>query len=492
MKKLIVLLLCVLTVVSCFAACSDKPGNDDTTAATEAPQTDAEETVDQNYVPNLPEEKFPGKFNILCEGDFWGTFDDLYQEEGSDADNVNDAVWRRCLAMYDRFDVDIMVTPSGNTTTALKNSVKSGDDAYDAVCARMPLIASSAANGDLMDLYEVEGLDLSKHNWDQSANEKLSIAHKLFYTVGDIITVEDRCTWTMMFNKRLAEALDLENLYEVVKEGRWTYDYFYTTMKNCGFAKPNDDGEWDYKASYAFSTHRDMAYGFFYSAGLSFIQKDSDDIPYIEAANNEKIQDILVYSLKVMRDTQLTIDAHKWTHVDPWATRLTQAAFEEDRALFYAEVLSTIISLRSMDTDFGILPVPKYDSKQENYVTFVNPAASLIGVPIYQKNKENARKSGIILEAMAYYGHELIVPEFIEKAIKGIATRDVESIEMLDIIFKNRMYDLGLINDWGTIASSYSDLVFNNKSDYASTFKKTSKSAEKQLKNFLKKVGVVS
>ena len=63
---------------------------------------------------------------------------------------------------------------------------------------------------------------------------------------------------------------------------------------------------------------------------------------------------------------------------------------------------------------------------------------------------------------------------------------------MLDIIFKNRMYDLGLINEWGTIASSYSDLVFNNKSDYASTFKKTSKSAEKQLKNFLKKVGVVS
>ena len=279
---------------------------------------------------------------------------------------------------------------------------------------------------------------------------------------------------------------------DVVKEGRWTYDYFYTTMKNCGFAKPNDDGEWDYRASYAFSTHRDMAYGFFYSAGLSFIQKDSDDIPYIEAANNEKIQDILVYSLKVMRDTQLTIDAHKWTHVDPWATRLTQAAFEEDRALFYAEVLSTIISLRSMDTDFGILPVPKYDSKQENYVTFVNPAASLIGVPIYQKNKDNARRSGIILEAMAYYGHELIVPEFIEKAIKGIATRDVESIEMLDIIFKNRMYDLGLINDWGTIASSYSDLVFNNKSDYASTFKKTSKSAEKQLKNFLKKVGVAS
>ena len=498
MKKVIALLLAALTVAVCFAACStgapgtetDTKKTDDAVTTVETGTSAPETETDNSYVANLPEEKFPGDFNILCEGAFWGTKDNLYYEEASD-DPVNDAVWRRVDKLYEQFEVDIYVTESANTTNDLKNSVKSGDKAYDAVVARMPLIASSAENGDLMNLYDVEGLDLSKGYWDQSANEKLSIGGKLFYSVGDIITVEDACTWTMMFNKKLAEALDLEDPYQVVKDGRWTFDYFYKTIKECGFAKPNDQGEWDYMASYAFSTHRDMAYGFFYAADLSFIQKDGEDMPYLDATNNEKIQNVLDYSIKVMRDTQLTIDAHKWVHVDPWATRLTEAAFKEDRALFYAEVLSTIISLRSMDTDFGLLPMPKYDEAQEHYVTFVNPAASLVGVPIYHKNNENARRSGVILEAMAYYGHEYVMPEFIEKAIKGKSTRDVESIEMLEILFQNRMYDLGLINDWSNLASGYSDLVFNNKNDYASQYKKVSKSAVKKLNKFLEKISAL-
>ncbi len=499
MKKLIAFLLAALTAAVCFAACAQPDTGAQTTAAetkdavttVEAATTGEETSIDTgDYQADLPNEIFGGDFNILCEGAFWGTKDNLYYEESSD-DPVNDAVWRRVDKLYEQFEVELYVTESANTTTDLKNSVKSGDKAYDAVVARMPLIASSAENGDLMNLYDVEGINLKKSYWDQSANEKLSIGNKLFYSVGDIITVEDACTWTMMFNKKLAEALDLEDLYQVVKDGRWTFDYFYTTMKDCGFSKPNDQGEWDYMASYAFSTHRDMAYGFFYAADLSFIQKDNNDMPFLDATNNEKIQNVLSYSLKVMRDTQLTIDAHKWTHVDPWATRLTEAAFKEDRALFYAEVLSTIISLRSMDTDFGLLPMPKYDQAQEHYVTFVNPAASLVGVPIYQKNNENARRSGVILEAMAYYGHEYVMPEFIEKAIKGKSTRDVESIEMLEILFKNRMYDLGLINDWSNIASGYSDLVFNNKSDYANHYKKVSKSAIKKLDKFLEKISAL-
>ena len=191
-----------------------------------------------------------------------------------------------------------------------------------------------------------------------------------------------------------------------------------------------------------------------------------------------------------MRDTSLTMDAHKWVHVRAAAHELIAEAFMEDRALFFCEVLATIIGFRSMDSDFGILPLPKYNAEQKDYVTFVNPAASLVGVPIYQMSQSSARRSGVILEAMAYYGHEMIMPEFYEKAIKGKATRDTDSIEMLDIIFTNRMYDLGLINDWGGLASGYNNLVFNNKNDYAKQFKTASKAADKKLKQFLSKIGV--
>lgn len=485
MKKSIVIILACLSVVSCFAGCVNNNSNNND--VTDTGEVTSEEAVDVRYEADLPDEKFSGEFKILCEGAFWSTDADLFYEEASD-DPVLNGVWRRCDKMKNQFGVDVVVTPSADTTAALKNSVIAGDKAYDAVVARMDLIASSAANGDLMDLREADGIDLEKLYWDQSANEKLSIANKLYYTVGDIITTEDACTWTMLFNKKLANNLDLEDLYEVVKKGRWTFDYFYSTMKNSNIAKPNDDGTWDHLSTYAFSTHRDMAYGFFYAAGLSFVKKDANDIPYVDAKDNEKIQNVLDYSLKVMRDTKLTIDAHKWTHIDPWATLLTEAAFREDRALFYAEVLQTIISLRSMDTDFGILPMPKYDEKQENYVTYVNPAASLVGIPIYQKNSSNARRSGILLEAMAYYGHLYIMPEYIEKAIKGKSTRDVKSIEMLEILFKNRMYDLGLINNWSNFASGYSDLVFNNSSEFSKLYKRVNKAVGKKIDSFLSKI----
>ena len=505
MKRILIFTLLAVMIFACLASCTEKdpsqqpkdtknPGADTSPATVELTVEATTEAGD--YSAELPDEKFPGDFNILCEGSFWATDTQLYLEEASD-DPVDNGVWRRVVQISDQFDADIIVWPSADTTADLKKDVKSNARSYGAVCARMPKIAVSAANKELMNLYDVEGLDLKKDYWDQSANEQLSIGGKLFYTVGDIVTVEDMCTWTMMFNKELAKSRDFEDLYKVVKEGRWTFDYFYKLLKDDLSFDYDGNQAWDYLDKYAFSTHRDMAYGFFYGADLSFVTKDENDIPRINDNQQyaEKAQKVLEYALKVMREDNLTLDAHKWTHVTTWSTVLTEACFREDRAYFYAEVLSTIISLRDMDTDFGLLPMPKYDDKQKEYTTFVNPAASLIGVPVYwegtdSQGNENSRRTGVLLEAMAYYGHEYIVPEFIEKAIKGKGTRDVESIDMLEIILKNRKYDLGWINDWGGIATGYSDLVFNNKNDYASMFGARKTKANNALKKFLSKLDI--
>ncbi|MBO4421945.1 MAG: hypothetical protein J5879_00785 [Clostridia bacterium] len=488
MKKTAAVILIVLTVLyvcSC-AAPDDVVTGGATSAETEEVTETGEitETEDAGYEAELPEERFEGVFNILIEGSFWSPEESLYCENTSD-DPVFDAVWRRQTQIKEQFGAELMVTPSADTTSTLKKSVKSGDASFDAIITRMPLIAASASNGDLMDLKEAAGLDLTKKYWDQSASEAFSVGERVFCTAGDIINTEDEVTWIMMFNKTLARNFDLEDLYKVVKEGRWTFDYFYGLLKETGASKDNGDGTWDYKDSYALSTHRDMAYGLFYAAGLTFITKDADNLPVLNSAESEKIQKVLDYSLKVMREDNLTLDAHKWVSVHPHATDLTYEAFTEDRALFYAEVLYYVAQLRTMDTDFGILPLPKYDEKQKDYISFVNPAASLVGIPIYQKNKDNARRSGTLLEAMAYYGYKYLTPAYLDKQIKGKSTRDVESIEMIDIIMKHRAYDLELIHDWGNLATSYSNLVFDNKNNYASVYKKCSKTAEKKINTFL-------
>lgn len=494
MKKILVLLLALAMLAGVFSACGpaeteDKLDSD--TVETAAP----EETVDQNYVPEFPDVFYGNDsetdFNILCENVFWGTTDQFFVEEDSD-DPVVSAVYNRMLVIKEQFGVDITVAGSANTTSDLRSNENSGAADYDAIVGRMPLIASSAAEGLLTDLYDVETLNLKKHYWDQYANGQLSMGGKLYYTIGDIITTDDNATWTMMFNKKLAANYDLEDLYQVVREGRWTFDYFYKviTETNASF-DVNGDGERNHLDSYAFATHMDMGYGFFYAAGLSFVSKDGNDIPVLTtSSNSEKILDVLEYSVKVMRENNLTLDAHKWVHINPQAHILIADAFKEDRALFFSEVLSTIIGFREMDTDFGIIPLPKYNEQQANYTTFVNPAASLVGIPKSMYEKDGGERSGVILEALAYYGYKMISPAYYDKAIEGQSTRDYESLEMLEIILKNRTYDLGLVNQWGDIPGAYNQLVFQGKTDYASMIGKNAKKAEKALAKFLDKLGL--
>lgn len=490
MKKILIAILVLSTVLAVFAGCGEKTEIEDTKPDGGETTVAPDETEDLNYVPDFPDVFYDTDtdFNILCENTFWGTTDQFFLEEDSD-DPVKSAIYNRMLVIKEKFGVDIMITGSSNTQSELRTNETSGTADYDIVVGRMPLIASNAAEGHLADLTEIETINLEKHYWDQYANSQLSMGGKLYYTIGDIITTDDNATWTMMFNKKLARDLDLENLYDVVKEKRWTFDYFYTLISN-NISTDNGDGTWDHLDSYAFATHRDMAYGFFYAAGLSFATKDSNDIPQLNLSSSEKIVDVLEYSVKVMREDNLTLDAHKWVHINPAAHILIADAFKEDRALFFCEVLSTIIAFREMDTDFGILPLPKYDEHQEQYLTFVNPAASLVGVPKSMYDKDEGYRSGVILEALAYYGYTMISPAYYEKAIQGQSTRDVESIEMLDIILKNRVYDIGLVNEWGSIPSSYNDLVFNGQTDYASMIDRRKKSATKQLGKFLKDLGL--
>ena len=73
MKKAIVLLLCAVMALSCFAACAKPDETQQTDDETTAAETGGVETKDPNYEADLPEEKFPGDFNILFLKIKWST-----------------------------------------------------------------------------------------------------------------------------------------------------------------------------------------------------------------------------------------------------------------------------------------------------------------------------------------------------------------------------------------------------------------------------------
>ena len=80
--------------------------------------------------------------------------------------------------------------------------------------------------------------------------------------------------------------------------------------------------------------------------------------------------------------------------------------------LFGSQVLLKLQILRDYDTDFGIIPFPKYDELQEKYQSSV--WNGLVCVPVTAKDYS---LSGAVLETMAYYSQSTLMPAYYDKLL---------------------------------------------------------------------------
>jgi hypothetical protein len=111
--------------------------------------------------------------------------------------------------------------------------------------------------------------------------------------------------------------------------------------------------------------------------------------------------------------------------------------FAANQALFMSHRLafSTRETMRNMEK-YGIIPCPKYDEQQEDYITaLVNDVAAIPGVVA------DDQMSAVLLEAMQYYTYDIVRPQYYEIALKRKGTRDDESEKMLDMIFEHTFID---------------------------------------------------
>jgi hypothetical protein len=149
--------------------------------------------------------------------------------------------------------------------------------------------------------------------------------------------------------------------------------------------------------------------------------------------------------------------------------------FEENRGLFKTTAIQLVIRMRNMETDFGIVPMPKLDSAQETYYNFVHPTTSCVSVPVSGGDLE---RTGVILEAMSAKSRYTVREAYYDISLNYKYLRDAESIKMLDIILATRMYDISQIYNWGNMGSIFADMMATKSKDFSSLYAKREKSAE--------------
>ena len=485
MKKIITLLLITAFMTMALISCGEDSTNADN--ANEANTQNIEESPPESATasekriePDLPDANYEGYvftfLTHLYEGGDWvnPTPLELTSEE-EDGQPINDAVYRRNMTIKERYNIDIKMMPERDERAALRRAVTAGDSIYDAVLIYGDHISAIITGDLLLDISELPYIDLEKPWWDPAVNS-LSIVNKNYLLAGDLLILDNEATNALLFNKKLKADLSLELPYNLVKEGKWTMDAMHNIIRHAA-ADLNGDGQMSaFEDRWGFTVFADTLHALLVSGGGALAAKNADDIPFIDFTSPRNLS-VLDRAMNLLYNPEYVLFARNIPPIGRQAEtglEVYKAGFEEDRILYLWARMRVIELFRGMDSDFGIVPLPKYDETQENYYSVVNPfTVGLLGVP---KNVENFERTSVILEALAAESRYTLQPAYYDVVLQRKYTRDEESGEMLDIIFGSRVYDIGGTYSFGNIFRDFLDFATptNNDRNIASFYERRS------------------
>ncbi len=483
-KNIALLLLTGTLFISSLYSCASAAdnGKDNTTAAADVTTVPEEST---RIPTGLPDSDYEGyEYRILCNGPeynvHWYAKDIDTEEENGDV--INDAVYIRNRAVEELYNVKITGLPQKDPAGIASKSITAADDMFDLVSGSLSANALALAQrGMVVDLFEVNFIDLEKPWYDQLAIKELSIGGRLFAVISDLTIMDKDATWIIMFNKNMVQNFNLDDPYELVDSGSWTLEKMYSMMESAS-GDINGDGVYDDTDRYGLITQVNAnGIGFLNGAGEYIAQKDADDLPYI-SMYNERSVNVMDIILKIQADPIFTIRAEDWFKKYPNDTvwnGMQLVVFNTDRGLFYYAGMNRVSLLRDMQTDFGILPTPKYETTQEAYHVMVEAwCTNSSAIPITATDLE---RTAVILESLTAESYYTLRPAYYDVALKTKYARDEESGRMLDIIFSSRCYDIGYVYGWGALNTLPNTLYSSKSTDFSSQFAKAEKNALKAL-----------
>lgn len=450
-------LLCAVSMLFSLSACSEPAAEEtkqDTAAAVNTPETEAEETEDdgslfKTVTDDLPADlKLDGRKVTFLSRGMTKAVNEIHVDEMT-GEVVNDAIFQREIAVEDRLDCTIenIATGTDNHGNELlgmvSTSVAAQDGAYDILANSNWSTANTYPTGYYLNLHDVENLNLSKDYWAQHLIDSTEINGALFGVTGSLSLFMYQSIFAVFFNRNLCEQFGLQpaDIYNTVFEGKWTLDQMiamtqdiYVDKDGNGIADEND--VYGYGLQCSSSTD-----GYWSSCQVRMTSRDSDGTLKLDT-DVEK----LVSVVERLRD---------FAYNQKGVVRLVEAsdmtngfylpeAFAKDQLLFMNDWIYSTGSgvFRDMESDYGIIPYPKYDEAQDDYYSYIHDQFTTFSILC---TVENPAVVGAVMEAMASDSHNRVIPAYYEIALSQKYARDQDSVSSLHIIFKNAYLDTGWV-----------------------------------------------
>lgn len=449
-------------------------GGDGSQAGTSAPgSSESSETTEAQILPATVDKKYDGyKFRVytknIAENSSWNPLD-VYAEEES-GDLINDAVYRRNGIVEEKYDVEISMINVANPQSSAGSAILAGDDFADALYIVLNQASAMAGQDYLYDLSDVPLLDITKPWWDTEMIENIAINNRIFILSGDLNLVDNYGTWCIQYNKRLAEDYKCSDIYKTVRAGGWTMDVLEKLCKSVtrdldGDNKINHLDQWGMVDS------KNSVTSMFNGAGCMLVSRKDDGTLKLNTGDT-KVRNVMerLFSFFSDREMQMVTEnlptLYGVASADIWTVAKT--AFTDGRALFRVSVLADNNSMRAMEDDFGMVPMPKFDESQDSYWGSMQAWNSMVyAVP---KTASDIERTAAILEYFSFASVDTLTPAYFDTVLAEKVARDEDSIEMLNIIFDSRIIDLGLVYNWGSVSDLLKNSVTNSTNTISSDF----------------------
>ena len=475
-KQTAALLLCATLI---FPSCSQSTENaaEETNAAA-SPEVSASDVQPQDLAEeeeidtdDLPERDYNGfAFNIYTRSN---TTHYAFLTEEMNGEVLNDALYERNEKVADRFNIAFTETEYSDEVMA-QNNVQSGDDTFSLMNVRCTAADTMAQKSLCFDISTFQYIDLSKPYWDDELTYMIGIGDRQFTAIGSAnLTVIDFMN-VLLFNKSLHEQYQFDDLYTLVREGKWTFDRFGETA---AAATMDLDGDGTYGKTDQWGVLGVSKYlhcTLLPAGGAWYISKDENNMPAFTMGTDEHFLAVFEKIFAVVNDN------NAWYNTSDTSNEGTQYhnMFRNGQGLFLATMFYYIESLRDMDYDFGILPFPKFDESQTEYygrISFFDTSVIPVTVP-------DSEMSSIVLEALSCESFNQVIPAYKDVALKSKFARDEDSSDMIDLIMEHRIVDFGDSYFQGTIRDGFiAGMFINNNKDLASAVKTRTKSLNKTL-----------
>ncbi len=489
-KKLLALLLAVLMVCSLLAACGstdEKKNNSSSTTGSSSvsgAEDDSFAEID-SYVSELAaNSNYDGKtFTII------GTGGQIIAEKPEITGNLeNDTLYTRQSELEDKFGITIefvestaddanYATTGAETADRVNTDVMSNMGAYDLIQGNLMTCGQVMLNnGSIAPVNSVDPLDFSRSWWLSNIEDQFNIANQLYFLTGKIVPIHYHDGACLLFNKEVAENFDIPDLYELVESGEWTFD----KMVEVASAIESNAGVYRVLTSGASG-----GLTYYYGAGYTIAQRNDDGSIFVNSALSNDEVDFIDKLQQFFTDSSV-MNAELNDTTDFYGFEEEKYAFIEDKVLFLTATMGTVGGYRTEDVEFGILPVPKKDAAQSDYISL---ASAWITAGVYiSKVAKDIEMSATVTEAMAALSEKHLEPAYYEKALQGRGTYDSESKDMLDIIYKTKVIDLADTYQWGNLVDVINDGILGLKTDYVSSYSSSTKLANLNIQRLEKKV----